>query len=299
MYARDAYSALVAQLETALASVSPAPVIGVGWPSENLLQNTIAKGVNSVVSLFDLNAARDATRFLLFTANEIDNPTGIVSVVGGPLIPALGNATISLSGTVNQNDAVAAVIANGRLVGAATTTAGSGGATPTTMAAALAAAINADATLSQWVSASANGAAVDLTNLTERLLSLASNVGNIGTRYQEVHRIVRMAQVDVWSPTAAARDTISRLVSGQLSYLDAHFGMTGGAGTDGTYIRVRYLGDQLNDGEMLRDVYRQTFRVSLEYGETYQETIYSVLAQEVTQQVNLGFGDYAETVTVQ
>lgn len=274
MFATDAYAVLQAQLAAAVAGLSPAPTVGIGWPEEQALLNSVAKTSNSIVSLYDPGFSRDASRFLLFRTSEAAVPTGITSTVSAPLLKT--TVTITLGGTVVANDAVSVVIARGRQnLQAATASAGATD-TPITVAAALAAAVNAS--LSASVSATANGAVVTLTNVAGGIFVISSNVGNIGTRYTETARLVRDTQVDVWAGSNIQRAAVAKAVDQKLTYLDSHFGAQGGTGTDATWVRIRRLSDRFIDDDVNRGLYRWCFRTTLEYGQTYEETVYSVLA---------------------
>jgi hypothetical protein len=285
MFASDAYNLLGASLTASMAGLTPLPAVNLGWPAERTLMALVAQQKLSVVNLYDLGRSRDASRFLLFIANEIDVAAGITSVLSASQLSS--SVTVTLGGTVGLNDAVSFVAQNGKTVSATVAVAGASD-TPTSMASNLASAINSAATLSNWVSASATANVVTVYNLTGSLLIVASNVGNGGTRYVEEHRVARAGQVNVWTPTAASRDQIARIIDTQLSYLDAHFGLSGGP--DQTWVRTRYLGDQMVDEDVYRDLYRWLFHVELEYGQTYAEALYTVLAFIPQQAVILADG---------
>lgn len=289
MFGRDAIALLVTQLQQATASVNPAPIVAAGWPPLDLLTNKVAKGVSTAVSVYDNGRSKDASRFMIYTANEVIGTPGITSSVSEPYLTAGGTVTVTLSGTVNANDAVSFVVGTGPGMEAAIAEAGVG-ATLDTMAAALASEINT--ALTGLATATASGAAVTVTNATQAILMVASNVGNIGTRYIETDRKIRDIQVDVWTNSDSTRTVIARLVDQQLAYLDATFGMqgVGGATDDGTWVRVRNLGDRMNDDDVLKDLYRWTWNVSLEHAQTYAENLYSVLAFLPTMATQLPSG---------
>ncbi len=277
MFGRDAIALLVTQLQQATASVTPTPIVAAGWPQLDLLTNTVATGVASAISVYDSGKSRDASRFMIYTANEVLGTVGISSAVSLPRLNPSGTVTVTLFGTVNTNDAVSFVVGYGPGVEAAIVEATTG-ATLDTMATALASEINT--ALTGLVTATVSGAVVTVTNATQSILMVASNVGNIGTRYIETDRKVRDIQVDVWTNSDAQRTVIGRLVDQQLAYLDATFGMqgVGGSTDDGTWVRVRNLGDRMNDADVLKDLYRWTWNVTLEHAQTYAENLYSVLA---------------------
>ena len=273
MFARDAYNVLQSQLESAVATITPLPSVFNGWPTEQALLNQVAKSSNTFISLYDPGFSRDDSRFLLFTANEVTTQAGITSTVSRPLL--VDTVTVTLGGTVVTNDAVSVVLGKGQETETATASAGATD-TPTTMATKLASAVNAS--LASWVSASASGAVVTLTNITSSVLRVASNVGNVGSRYTEVGRLVRDVQIDVWAGSDVQRVVVARLVEQQLTYLDANFGVQGLSGTDGTWVRVRRMSDRFIDDDVNRGLYRWCFRATLEYGQTAEESLWAVLS---------------------
>ncbi len=273
MFARDAYNVLQSQLESAVATITPLPSVFNGWPTEQALLNQVAKSSNTFISLYDPGFSRDDSRFLLFTANEVTTQAGITSAVSLPLL--VDTVTVTLGGTIVTNDAVSVVLGKGQEIETATASAGATD-TPTTMATKLASAVNTD--LASWVSASASGSVVTLTNITASVLRVASNVGNVGSRYTEVGRVVRDAQIDVWAGSDAQRVAVARLVEGELVSLDSHFGAQGLSGSDETWVRIRRMSDRFIDDDVNRGLYRWCFRGTLEYGQTAEESLWSVLS---------------------
>jgi hypothetical protein len=282
MFGRDAINLLVTDLQTTVSPISPAPVVAPGWPTIDSLLANVAKAGGISISIYDRGPSKDASRFMLYSANEVIVQALTTSALSQPRLPALGTATITIGGAPVAGDAVSLVATNGFTVAAAVTAGATTGETPAQVASALAAAINAEATLNTWISAAANAAVVTLTSLVNAVLPLSSATGNIGTRYTEVDRKVRSVQVDVWAPSDVVRTAVGRLIDGRLAYLDAHFGLKGVGGTtdDGTWVRCRNLSDQFIDTDVYRDLYRWMWIESLEYGQTYAESLYSVLAFE-------------------
>ena len=279
MFGRDAINLLVTQLQSVTGGFTPAVTVAAGWPTLDFLTNSVAKSAATAVSIYDHGPSRDASRFMLYTANEVLTAPGITAAVSQNFIVVNGTATVTLGGSVTLNDAVAFVVSSSAvsapqvvIVEAAT------GATLTSMAQALASGINSD--LVGLVSTTVSGSVLTVTNTSTSSIQIAANVGNLGTRYTEVDREIRQVQVDVWAPTDAIRTAVSRPIDQQLGYLDAHFGMQGVGGTtdDGTWVRVRRLSSQFIDRDVLSDVYRWMWHVTLEYGITYEEQLYSVLS---------------------
>ncbi len=292
MFGRDAINLLVTDLETTLSGVTPLPVVAPGWPTLDSLLTGVAKAAGISVSVYDRGPSKDSSRFMLYTANEVLTAAGTTSTLSQKTLPALGTATVTIGGVPVVNDAVSLVATRERTVSAAVTSGAATGETTAEIATALALAINAEAILNTWVSASATGSVVTLTSLVDSILNISSATGNIGDRYTEVGRKIRNVQIDVWAPSDAIRTTVGRLVDSRLPYLDSHFGLkgVGGSTDDGTWVRVRNLGDQFIDTDVYRDIYRWMWLVSLEYGQTVSEALYTVLAFEPTFQVTTPTG---------
>jgi hypothetical protein len=282
VFGRDAINLLVTDLQTTVASISPGPTVAPGWPTLDALLSNVAKNGGIEISVYDKGPSKDASRFMIHPANEIIVSAGITTTLSAPTLPAMGTATITIGGTPVVNDAVSLVAMNVLVPSAAVTAGAVAGATTEGVASALAAAINAEAPLNTWLVANVVGSVITITSLVAAVLRISSAAGNIGTRYTEVDRKIRMTQIDVWAPSDVLRTAVSRLVDNRLAFLDSHFGLQGVGGSvdDGTWVRIRDLGDEFIDTDVYRDLYRWMWNVSLEYGQTAQETLYSVLAFE-------------------
>ena len=299
MFGRDAINLLSTQLQTVTTGFTPAVTVAAGWPTLDFLTNSVAKAAATAVSIYDHGPSRDASRFMLYPANEVLTPPGITATVSQSFIPVNGTAKVTLGGSVTLNDAVAFVASTSPTsTPQAVIVEAAAGATLASMAQALASGINSD--LAGTASATVSGSVLTVTNTSTYILQIASNVGNLGTRYTEVDREIRQVQVDVWAPTDAIRTAVSRPIDQQLGYLDAHFGMQGVGGTtdDGTWVRVRRLSSQFIDRDVLSDVYRWMWHVTLEYGITYEEQLYSVLSFMPSIQQSFGDLTIDSTVTV-
>ena len=294
MFGRDAINLLVTDLKNTVSGISPTPVVAPGWPTLDSLLKTVAKNPSGPmsISIYDRGPSKDASRFMLYTANEIVITPGTTSVLSQPTLPALGTTTITIGGTPVAGDAVSLVATNGRKVSAGVSVGASSGATSADVAQALSTAINAQSPLNTWLSASVTGSVVTVSNLLNSVLGLTTAVGNIGTRYTETDRKIRQVQVDLWAPTDPLRTLAGKLIDSRVAYLDSHFGFKGVGGTtdDGTWVRVRDMGDQFIDTDVYRNLYRWMWLITLEYPQTYEESIYSVLAFEPTFEVETPTG---------
>ncbi len=283
MILMDALNTLQAAVETAFTGFTPAPrAIGVGWPQETLLGQITCGSPAPVISIFDLNAGTNTTRWLKQPTAQSANATGLTAVSSAVYL--IATAGLTLGGTVNANDAVGFFAALGKTQGGVTVTMALHD-TPSSIATKLAAAINGNPVLSTWMSAAATGPVITLTNLTESLIRINVATGNIGTRTTEGHRQMRHAQIDVWAGTAAIRTAAEAVLSPLLTRLHANFGLQGPAQD---WLRVIYNSGLLIDTDILKSIYRERFDVNLEFGESYDDTLYSVLVPEVSLGINTG-----------
>lgn len=260
---------------------------------DTLLQKVAAsKTGQTSISGADRGPSRDASRLMLYPANEVIVTPETTSALSAPTLPGTGTATLTLGGTPFANDAVSLVAQNGHTVAAAVTAGAAAGDTAADVASALATAINAQATLKTWLTVSVAGSVITLTGLTSAVLTLGTAVGNIGTRYTEVDRKIRQIQVDLWAPSDVQRTALGRLMDSRFAYLDSHFGLQGVGGTtdDGTWVRVRDLSDQFVDTDVFRGLYRWMWYLTLEYPQTYAESLYSVLVFGSTFEVDTPSG---------
>lgn len=255
---------------TQLATLSPTPTVGVGWPPITTLQLVSAKN-QPVVSVYDHGNAADTTRWLPLTLNLTTVPTpGITSAFNVAQINPAQEAFLTITGAPNpkNGDAISLVV-NGIGTVYVTQT----GDTATTVATGLAAAINAD--LSAYITASSAGAVVTLTNASAVVENLVSNVGASGAGQLEVRRAKRRISIVLWASTANQRDQIGDLIESRLAYLQAYFGYQF---SDGTYGRVTFESDVNLEENILQDTYRRDFDLGLEYGVLYADELYTVLA---------------------
>lgn len=262
-------------VSAAMPVISPAPVVGIGWPALKRLQQLGSAG--PLVSIYDRSDAKNRTRWTPFTATETVFPTGVSATLSAPAIAAFGSVTVTVGGTPNLNDAIGLAVTNG--VNGSATMAGAvaisaSGATAATMASALASAVNAEATLGAWMTASANANVVTLTGIVGALLRVAANVGNIASRATEVRRVQRTIQIVCWAATRTVLSQVCDPIEQALSAAQANFGYELG---DGTWLRIVLAADQDIEDDLLQDAYRRDFFATVEYGITTVDDAYSVL----------------------
>lgn len=261
---------------------------GIGWPPVKTLQNNV-KGSNAIISIYDRKMAKNTTRWNPTVLNTTITGTNLITTVSGSTIAPAAHTTITLSGTIVAGDAVSAVIGNAGVLaqsqpgGSATiTNAGAqvviaaAGSTLSTLAAALAAAVNADDLLSLWVHATVVGAVVTITSLVSPgLITLASYTGSGGTNLQEIGRRERNYQIVVWAPTSDIRSAITNAIETQLQAIETINWLQFPDGTTG---RLFNQNDYDLEDATLQDTYRHDFLLSIEYPITQLDQLYSVLA---------------------
>lgn len=250
-----------------------------GWPPENALQE-VGRIENHLclIAIYDRRISKDSTRWSPKTVGMQVTAAGLTSSVSVVSIAAGGSAVIALGGTVKANDAVSCVLTNtgpiphaqaADVVSAVATD------TPSTMATKLAAKINADSVISTWVSAIASGADVTITNNSGHLLNIASYTGNNGVQVIELGRRLRQFQIAVWTRSEEEREAVGDPIESAIAGLQVNFGLLM---PDGSSARVIYGSDHAFEDATLEDVLRRDFFLSVDYGITTQDYLYSVLA---------------------
>lgn len=256
--------AMQAQVSAVTATLAGLTIgVGIDWPPVDALMANV-RGTTALVTVFDRKLGRNTTRWAPIEIAETVVPATLTSTVSNSTIPAGGNETITLGGTVTVGDAVSCVLTSGAAFisgGAPQNNANPiytptwaqvvvsiMGDTPTSMATKLAAAINGDSILSGWVLALASGPVVTLYSLVSALhvdgdgplldgnglpitvdgqrttLGLQSVTGNGGTRSTEIGRRNRELQVVVWAPTIEIRDTVGDAIETMLQQMEAGWG---------------------------------------------------------------------------
>jgi hypothetical protein len=261
-----------------LANTPQTPVVGVGWPSVNALQN-IARG-GSIVSVYDRKVGRNTTRWSPYTYDlQVTNATLTTEVTPQTTIPPHGSVSITLGGSITLGDAVSCVLntakSNSPNVTAAVVAISAGGDTVTSMATKLAGLVNSDSTLSTWVTASASGKVVTLTSKLASGIAVQSYTGNGGTQTRELSRRESQLQITCWAQTQAARLALVGPITELLSSLQVNFGLTF---QDGTPARLECENDFPIEDDTLEDVYRHDFLLRVEFPITTQDFLFAVLA---------------------
>jgi hypothetical protein len=260
-----------------VAGLTVVPATGVGWPPLKVLQDVARAGTANVpISIYDRKIGRNTTRWLPEVVAQTIVPATLTTALSRAIIPPLTATTITLGATVTPGDAVSALLSYPGKGSAAQVAVGGSSDTPTTLAAALAAQINADTTLNTWVTATAAGPVVTLSNIMSNVtLGLQSYTGNGGTQTMEIARRERSVQITCWSRTQQIREGVVDPINNMIATDELNFGLTM---PDGTVARLCYVNDFDIEDDTLEDVYRHDFMVSIEYPVTVLDQLYAVLA---------------------
>jgi hypothetical protein len=219
------------------------------------------------------------------------NPTGISVVLSNNSIPANSFETLTVSGTPNFNDAISLqatykylsnVTVNSALEvkqnygDAATYVCPSSGAqTAAQVATGLAAAINARAPLNAWLSATASGAIVTITNNSNVNIPIQSFCGNVLGQIHQVGIDMTATKIEIWAPSALVRDQISDLVQEWIAATSVTCGFNL---PSGEIIMLKRGGSVNVNADNKSNIYRRVFIVNLYYPVTFQDNAYSILA---------------------
>lgn len=248
--------------------VSNCPVlVQEGWPDPKSLE-AATKGGKVLVSIYPLPAERVTTRY---PERREENPIPAATyalAVAGQVITVSGAAP---SPYFAQNLAV--WINGGYYVAQATI-----GQTPAQVAAALAAEIGAD------YSVSVTGAAITIP-AGLRIGDLV--VGTTGSVQREVRRQERQFQITTWAGTPALRSTVAKAIDEALAQVRFLEGFA-----DGTGGRLTYHGSPVTDFDQRQGVYRRDLIYCVEYG-----TIIVDAAPQIVVSIADAFGPFGQPIT--
>lgn len=282
MDAEDVMDALVTEMNTVIAAMSPqiaGPVrVGKGFPSQAFLLDVARKG-GAGISLFDRSPAKNTTRWIgSQVVSEVATTPGVAAVLSGNTLSSGRTRTITLSGTVKVNDAVALTayrLGPLKMQGASVVAISSD--TPTTLAAKLATAINAAPAMAALMSAGAAGAVVTLTGLPTIPVLLRVAAGNIRVQQVEYMRFNRELQVMIWTANELDRKALGKALMGDFGRIYSNFGLQV---ADGTWLRLIPAGDLLFDKNIKEDLYRRDILLDAEYGVTAAQVAYDILSSQ-------------------
>jgi len=272
-----------AVIEAAVADLlidgNPADItVGLGWPDVERLQD-VARG-KMLISVHERLTGKVPRRYLNQTQQFTPLPCGIAAVLSNDVIGPTGSETLTLSfsvgsSAVNQYDGVGLGAAFGFLESGATVIASTGNSLHD-VASALATNINATDVLSDWISASATGAVVTLTNLLSAPLKIAKGVGNRTIRTKETGREQADLQITLWADSQKSRYSIGDIIQPLLNDLEDQGRVQINAGDHANF---GYNGSMNNDADVQKNTYRREFLLSAEYSVRKTDFAYPVLAQ--------------------
>lgn len=265
-------------LEAALEAVSSGIVIdrepvdvkiGYGWPGTTALQNTARNGAR--IGIVE-KASRPKTRWMPRRGTVVFDPTGITATIDNPNLGVNGTAVITIASQVNPNDALGLVLTTGNKMLGAVANAGNGD-TLDGMATKLAADINTRLAGTQ-LDAVAAGSHVTITNNSLLSYQLKANVGNIGQIARETGRLESTIQIAVWTKN----ERILRELTVRYDPVLQDFQNTKLLLSNGERGTVLYQGSVPSYEDLLKDIVRRNFLLTVEYSLTTFDTVYQVVA---------------------
>ncbi len=271
---RDALTGLYAAVQGAVDGFTMPLTVGIGYPPVTAPQN-IARG-GALVMIYDRGVSHDVTRWIpkYIAPPALTLPGVTLEPLATPWIKPTSTLTLTFSGSPIAQDAFGIVFDGAAIFEGVTYT--SAAAQPLSgFITQVAAAVNADAVLTGLITATASGNSVVLTSAASGLVNVIATTGNVGSSLREVHRTKREAQVIVMAQTPDIRDTVADAIDVTLAQLEIEFGLQL---PDTSWVRVISAGDISLEENIRHNVYRRDFIVTLEYGVTYQDIGYTVLA---------------------
>lgn len=279
MTARQAINLLVSAIQGVLPGGT---TVGMGWPTMTQLQDVAASRQGPIVNVYDKGPSANSTRWMPFLTNTTTIETELTSTLSTSTLVEGGIVTLTLGGTIQQNDAVALACVQERKTAGVTSVAGPTD-TLTTLASSLANAINHDPTLSTQMHAVASGPVITITGANPLVTCILSTLTcNIVNANVEGRRTKRTLQIVCWTNTAEVRETLSEPIAGLITQTQANFGFQDPVTQQ--FVRLISAGDVYSDDPVLTDLYVRALFVTMDYGETYAETLYPVLIAQCALQ---------------
>jgi len=236
-----------------------------------------------MVMLYDRGMSRDVTRWIphYVTPWEVTAP----SVTFSPsdlMLSSTPNALVFLTSAA-ANDAVALNVSGVGISTGAVYVANEA-MSAAAFCAGMADAINAS--LQGVLSATASGSTLLLTNDTAGLLNITVVSGNVASAQYEVHRVQRSVQIIALANRPSTLDTIGEPIAQLLGELEISYGYEL---PDTTYARLINKGDIVLWDNVMHNIARRDWMLTLEYGVDITDMGYAVLAPILSQQ-NLANG---------
>ena len=287
------YQGLRNQVITALDGLVSPSSISIGYFGTPIVQSTgqpaeimdLAGQVaqSPMVMLYDRGMSRDVTRWIphYVTPWNITTPS-ITYSPSNLLLSSTPNALVFLTSAA-VNDAVALNVSS---VGLSTGVVyvASGAMSAAAFCAGMAEAVNMS--LQGVLSATASGATLLLTNDTTGLLNITVESGNVASALYEVHRVQRNVQIIALANRPSTLDTIGEPIAQLLGELEISYGYEL---PDTTWVRLINKGDIVLWDNVMHNIARRDWMLTLEYGVDITDMGYAVLAPILSQQ-NLANG---------
>lgn len=254
--------------------------VGKGWPGIEVF-NALGKDALKVeVCVNPTNIFQNRTRWQSHAVERNEVTTAIVATLSGDVINPSDSVDLTLSlasgaVAVKENDAVGVPIQLGHDENGASAKAAAGDSL-SDLAIKLRDAINSKTSLNPWVSATASGPVVTITNVTSDSsgLKVQAHTGNRATDLYEVARLARGIDICTFHNSPQARRVTGEVLESVIGKWQSNFGLVD---ANGYSLRVWWIGDRSTDKDVQKNIYRRDFSLLIEYGVTAEEELFSVL----------------------
>jgi hypothetical protein len=255
-------------------AILPAPVIGVDWPPVNALQAVATGASVPIITIFDRGVEKNQTKAInLFYALPPTPPTpGAAIALNTTYLPPGETVTLTGSGTPAVNDAFCFTLISGSteqtqvMAEYIVSTPGTSLATALTN---FTAQIN---TLSD-ISAVLSVDTITVTNNTQSIYTVRSEVTGKGYYTQEGFRWLRDVQVVLWTNSPQARGKYGDVLEQLFSQLELNYGFIA---SDQSACRVLYTDDLVHKDSQLKDIFRRDFMLQIDYPVLHQAPAYPI-----------------------
>jgi len=242
---QDVLDALVSEVRRAIDGQSPALVYA-GWPTQANLQDVVAKGIQSHVSVYALPGERNTTRFARDLVVEQPPILSLLARTEEDLLVFEGTTQADHHVSVRIND-----------------TTPIGYLAPKGMTLADVALGVADAINAAWLpglSAVAKGPAVSVTGAVKPRLEIA--IGGTGRLSQLLRQQEKQIMVTVWAPAPDIRERLAEAIDDRIGTMDRlPLGDFPG--------RIRYQGTYEEEPQDRLPVFRRSLTYSVEWARTH------------------------------
>lgn len=256
---QEVMDALVAEVRSAIVSVNVPAIVYSGWPTQANLQEVVAKGIQSHVSVYSLPGERNTTRFSREMAMARAATVSLSATVSAGAITFDGMVLADHNVAVNINKAqpiVYKVLA---------------GTTLTNVALGVAGAI--DAAAIPGVAVSVSGPTVIVSADPPPHVDVL--IGGTGTLIQLLRQQEKHFMVTVWAPTPDVREALSEAIDDRLGLMD-RLALPDFPG------QIRYQSTYEEEPQDRLQVFRRSLTYSVEWARTVTIPVTQVVAARVT-----------------